>query len=141
MDVGLLHAHSGLRYLVLILLLAGIIRSFSALFSQKPWGSFDNLVGKWLLIFTHVQFLIGLVVYFANGWHNQLQHMSEATLRYNALEHPLAMILAVVLITIGRSRGRKAKSDSAKHRLAGVLWLIALVIILSRIPTQSWPGM
>lgn len=141
----MVHAHSGLRYLVLILLLAAIIRAFSAMFSGKTWGGFDKTLGRFLVLTTHVQVLIGLALYVVRERyviHGSFSDMmSSAPLRFIVIEHPLAMILAAVLITVGNSKAKKATSNGAKHRVAGILYLIGLVLILSRIPTSSWPGM
>lgn len=145
MDKILAHAHSGLRYLVLILLLAAIIRALSAMFSGKKWGGFDKTIGKFLVLTTHIQVLIGLALfvirerYIVHG--NISDLMSNAEARFMVIEHPLAMILAAILITMGSSKAKRASSDKAKHRVSGILYLIGLVLILSRIPTSSWPGM
>ncbi|MCB0736120.1 MAG: hypothetical protein KDC92_01310 [Bacteroidetes bacterium] len=133
--------HNLLRYALLIVLLAAIIRSFSAMFSNAGYGKLDNKLGLWLVLLTHVQIIIGLALYFMKGWHSHISEMAEAAVRYRALEHPLVMIIAAVLITIGRSKGKRKTTDKGKHQFAGILWLIALVLILSRIPSWTLPGM
>jgi len=46
------------------------------------------------------------------------------------------MLIAVILIHIGKTQARKAISDKAKHRRTLLFYLIALIIIMISIP---WP--
>ena len=141
MESGLLHLHNVLRYAILLILLIAIIRSFSGWMGKKEWGGLDNKLGLFLTIFVHTQFLLGFAIYFMKGWQNHLGNMSDANIRLRALEHPLIMLIAVVLITIGRSKSKKASNDVSKHKVSSILWLIALVLILSRMPSWSLPEM
>ena len=57
--------------------------------------------------------------------------MGQKVARFYSVEHPLMMIIAIVLITLGH---RKAKAGEANTKW---FFLIALVILLAMIP---WPG-
>jgi len=46
------------------------------------------------------------------------------------------MLLAIILLHIGKVQGRKAISDKAKHRRTLIFYILALLIILLSIP---WP--
>jgi hypothetical protein len=59
----LISAHSGMRYLVLLMLVAVIVNSLIGFTSKKPFGKTDNLLSLLLLIFTHIQLLVGLGTY------------------------------------------------------------------------------
>jgi uncharacterized membrane protein len=62
--------------------------------------------------------------------------MKNADLRFWAVEHPLMMIIAVVLVTIGRSKSKRATQDVSKHKTAFWFFAIAMLLMLSMIP---WP--
>jgi len=56
--------HSITRYLVLIALFGVIIQSLVGVVQSKPYGKLENKSGVWLIIFTHTQFILGLILYF-----------------------------------------------------------------------------
>jgi hypothetical protein len=55
-----------------------------------------------------------------------------------SLEHPLINIIAIVLITIGWSKHKKAANNDAKFQSIAIFYGIGLVLILSRIPWSLW---
>jgi hypothetical protein len=139
----ILSLHSFLRWVILLLLLVNIIRHFAAL--KKPFGNTDKKLGLWLMIFTHITFLLGIYQWFAGayGYHNISNIglsavMKDNAYRFFAIEHTVGMLVAIALITIARGVYRKNISDGKKHRRCITFYLFALVIILATIP---WPGM
>jgi hypothetical protein len=62
--------------------------------------------------------------------------MRSPVLRFFLVEHTLAMLLAVVLITIGNARMKRAADAVQSARTVLWFYLISLVVILSMIP---WP--
>jgi hypothetical protein len=46
------------------------------------------------------------------------------------------MLIAIIIIHIGRSKSKKANSDLGKHKAAFWYYLIGLILILASIP---WP--
>lgn len=135
----LLHLHSGTRWIILILLLYTILNSYSNWKTDKNFGAKDKMAALFTLIFTHLQLLGGLIIYFWDA-RNKVQFgdgmMSNSSIRFYTIEHFMMMIAAVAVITIGYSRSKKSDSDSAKHRKLFVWYLIALIIIMAAIP---WP--
>jgi len=131
MYTGLLHAHSGFRWLVVLFLVIVIIKAFSGWFGKKEYGKADNLIAILLLSFTHLQFVIGLAIYFIGG---KLASIAEAMkvpeARFWAVEHGVTMILAIVLITLGRVKSKKASTDELKHKKGAIYYTIALILIL-----------
>lgn len=135
MYTGLLHAHSGLRWIVLILLLVAIFNAFS----KKKSGVYtegDRKLALFTMISTHTQLLIGLVLYFLSPWVDLGDMMKDSITRFYTMEHTLMMVIAIVLITIGHSKSKKAADGAAKFKAISVFYLIALLIILAAIP---WP--
>lgn len=130
METGLVHLHSLLRWLTVIFLVIAIIKSLNGWLGKKAYQKSDNLVAVLLLSFTHTQALIGLALYFIKAWYTQMSNMGEATTRFWAVEHWLMMLIAVVLITIGRVKSKKAESDELKHKKGAIFYIIAFIIIL-----------
>ena len=126
----LLKTHSGLRYLVLLMLLVVIVNSLIGLTSKKTFGKTDNLLSLVLLITTHIQFLAGLVLYFVSPRVVFNDQTMQGDFRYWTIEHSTIMIIAVALITIARSTSKKLSDPVAKHRRLFLLNTVALAIIL-----------
>lgn len=138
---GLVHAHSGLRWVALILILVAI---FNAAKSQNSgrYEKKDKMINLFAMIFMHIQLLIGLGLYFLSPKVAFVENwMSSDTAggmyRFFGLEHIVGMVIAIALITMGRSKAeKKLKGTRDKHRKILTSYTIALVIILATIP---WP--
>ena len=62
--------------------------------------------------------------------------MKDPTTRFFAIEHIAGMLIAVILIHIGKAQAKRPIGDRAKHRNTLIFYFIALLIILLSIP---WP--
>jgi hypothetical protein len=128
---GLIHAHSGFRWLVVIFLIIAILKSFMAMKNKQAFTKSDNLIALLLLSFTHLQFVIGLAIYFMGGKLASIgDSMKDGAMRFWSLEHGLLMIVAIILITIGRVKSKKAATDELKHKKGLVFYSIAFLLIL-----------
>ena len=58
------HAHSGLRWVVLVVLLVAIVNNLTKMNSGKSYTKGDFKINLFTLIFSHIQFTIGMVLYF-----------------------------------------------------------------------------
>lgn len=134
---ALIHGHSGLRWVALILLLVAIFRAFT----RKNKGLYeqsDKMINLFTMVTLHIQLLLGLILYFTSakvtfvdGW------MKVSQARFYGLEHILMMVIAIAVVTIGRRKAEKKLTDPAKKHGAIALWYtIGLLIILAAIP---WP--
>ena len=138
---ALLHIHSAGRWIILLLLLFAILNSLIA--GNRPYIRTDNRLGLILTIVADLMLLIGIYLWFAGPWgYKQIEAngmsavMKDPYSRFFAVEHLAGMLIAVILIHIGKAQGRKAIGDKAKHRRTMIFYLIALLIILASIP---WP--
>jgi hypothetical protein len=144
MQTGLLHLHNILRWVILILLLWSIFKAYSGMKAKKAFDPADKKAWLFTMITGHVTLLLGLyqVLFGRIGWftHPALAEgetvMSNRGLRFFLVEHPILMILAIILITMGHGMAKKAVSDETKYRKALSYFLIALIAILVAIP---WP--
>ena len=135
--------HSYWAYIVLIILVIAVVNAFVGIFKKKDFKSTDLRLGLFTLIVSHIQLLIGLAWYFMSPYFNQLtsntsEVMKTKEIRLLALEHPVMMIIAITLITIGWSKHKKKTTSIAKFKTFAIFYGLALLLILSRIPWTNW---
>ena len=132
--------HSLFRWVLLAALVWAIIRAYAGWFGKKSWTNTDKKSGLYLQILADMQLLLGLVLYIFKSPRGlevfRTQEMSTvmSDLRYFAVEHPLMMILAIVLIHVGKARSNKFADSVLQHKNAAVFYTLALLFILSRVP-------
>ena len=136
--------HSYWAFLVLLVLVFGIGNAFIGNIKGKDFESRDLRISLFGLIFSHLQLLIGLILYFVSPWFDQWSAigmggvMKDAQIRLYLIEHPFTNIIAIVLITMGWSL-HKRQSDSGKKFLRiGLFYSFGLLLLLSKIPWNNW---
>ena len=144
METGLKHLHSFLPYILLTVLVLALLKSFVAFRSNQPHTEAHRKNGLIVLIVAHLQLLLGIVLYIVspkglNTLNDMGTTMKNPDLRLYALEHPVMMIIAIVFITMAYSKSKKNIADRLKHKVKTVNYLIALALILSKIPWAVWP--
>ena len=139
--------HSYWAYLVVFVVLIATINALAGFMGNKEYGPKDFRLALFALITTHIQFLIGLVLFFVSplGLQNIMnvgmgEVMGNSVYRLYAVEHPTVMILTVVFITIGYSKHKKKLVSKPKFKMLAIFYTIALVLLLSRIPWAQWLG-
>lgn len=132
---GLIHAHSGLRWIVLVLLIAATFKALMKWRSNVNYSAGDRKLNLFAMISMHVQLLLGLALFFMSDKVNFSQ-MKDAMYRFFTVEHSVMMLLAIALVTIGHSKSKKAADDAGKFRTIFIFYGIALLLILVAIP---WP--
>ena len=140
----LLTSHSVLRYAVLLLLIGVIIRFGLAKIFKRQYNDLDDKLSLFTLIFTHIQFLLGLALYFISpitraAMSDMSAAMQDESLRFWAVEHIVIMTLAVIMITIGRVRAKsKGLRTDEKFRRVIIFYSIGLVLIIAGIPWERF---
>ncbi|MDX1444831.1 hypothetical protein [Lishizhenia sp.] len=136
MDI-LVSAHSGLRYIALLLLVIAVVNAIG----NKTKGEYlkkDKMINLFTMIIMHIQLLMGLVLY-VNFWISKVPAGAAMKMpfRFYTVEHIFMMIIAIVLITVGRKKAEKeGLAGFNKHRLIRNFYGIALLLIFFAIP---WP--
>ena len=138
---GLLHLHSVLRWVILLLLLIAIFKSLAD--RAKPFTDTHKKIGLFLVICADLILLVGLYQWFAGplGLKNiqnigMKEVVGNSYYRFFAIEHTTGMLIAVILIHIGRALGKKNIPDTLKHKRLLLFYGLALLIILISVP---WP--
>ncbi len=132
--------HSITRYIVLLGGIGAIITILMAARNRT------KLFSTIFLASSHLQLVIGLVLYFGNGWFGLLKEQGmkgimEASkqyphLRFFIVEHIAMMVIAIILVTIGHSKLKKALANNTKLSTPLILFVVALLVMLASIP---WP--
>ena len=131
------HAHSGLRWIVLALLIYAIFNAFTKWQSGNSFEEKDRKINLFTMISVHIQILIGFALYFMSDRVQFVaETMKDSVLRFFAVEHLTMMLIAAVLITIGNAMSKKAADDTSKFKKTFIYFLIGLIIIIVAIP---WP--
>lgn len=135
--------HSVLRWVVLLAGLLAVARACVGWTGRRPWTAADSRAGLWFTIALDLQLLAGLWLYLAlspltsMALESMADTMRNSSLRFWSVEHPFGMMVALILAHVGRVYVRKATTGASRHRVAAVLFSVALVVILLSSP---WPG-
>ena len=133
--------HSYAAALLLATLITALFFIIYGWITNKSFSKTNQMFALIGLAATHTQVLFGLILYFLSplGLSNfSGAAMKDSASRLYMLEHPLMMILAVVLVTIGYTKAKKAETDKLKYRYIVLFYSIGLLFILSRIPWSVW---
>ena len=132
--------HNLLRWGVLIFGLWTLLNALTGVFGKRNYTANDNRSNLLFMIFCDIQLLIGLILYFTNSWFDRLKdlgnNMKDPYNRFFTMEHTTLMIVAWILVHVGRASVKRAATDAAKHKRMLILFGIAILLILISIP---WP--
>jgi hypothetical protein len=135
--------HSYNHYLLLAALIFVLYRSFSGWLGNKPYEKADNAASAALVGLTHLQALLGLIMYFGTSaytttaFSNMKAAMKDEWQRYFTVEHATMMLVAVVLIQLGRTLSKKASVDAEKHKKVAIYTSIATLIIVGTLAMKG----
>jgi len=136
----LLQFHSINRWLVLILAIIVLFRSFNGWQSRRTYTKGDNLTHTIFIGLLHLQALTGLLLYFVYSPVTQQifadfgAAMKNSSSRFWAVEHIAGTLVGTIIAQVGRTLSKKAHADELKHKKAFIYTLIAILIILLVIP-------
>ncbi len=136
----LLVLHNLLRWFILIFGIWTVLNAISGLTGKREFLPADNRSNFFFMLGMDIQLLIGLALYFTGAWFERLQHLGEnmkdANLRFFTMEHEFLMILAWILVHVGRVAVKKAAASSVKFKRSLIFFGITLLLILIAMP---WP--
>tara|TARA_B100000767_G_scaffold275786_1_gene315602 strand:+ start:486 stop:923 length:438 start_codon:yes stop_codon:yes gene_type:complete len=136
-------AHSYWALTVLFLLIFAIANAFIGIIKGKTFDSTDFRRSLFVLITSHIQILLGILLYFFSPWFGKwsvlgMGVMKDSSARLYLVEHPTVNLLAVVLITMGWSMHKRQSLDVKKFSRIGIFYSLGFFLILSRIPWNVW---
>ncbi|MCB0628701.1 MAG: cytochrome B [Saprospiraceae bacterium] len=131
------HAHSGLRWIVLILLVVAIVTAWQNTSKKETYEPKEQRLALFTLIVSHLQLLLGLVLFFISPMVQfTSETMGNAVMRFFTVEHTTGMALAIALITIGYSRAKRQAPSAKGFKTLATFYALGLLLILISIP---WP--
>lgn len=135
--------HSYWAYLVLLILAVAIFNSFLGKILRRDFSTKDLRISLFGLIFSHIQLVIGLILYFVSPWFGKWSELGvgvvkNAETRLYLIEHPITNILAIVLITMGWSMHKRQSLSGKKFLRIGLFYTLGLVLLLSKTPLINW---
>ena len=135
----LLPLHSFVRWLVLASLVFTICKAYQGWLLNKPFTYFDNFIRHSTATISHIQLLIGLLLYYVSPIVSYFfQNFNEAVhnreVRFFGMEHSLMMFIAVSVISAGSSIAKMKVKDAEKFKTMAIWYTIALIIIFFSIP-------
>ena len=133
--------HNILRWAVLLFGVWTLLSALTGVFSKRNYTATDNKASLFFMISCDIQLLLGLILYFNGMWFdrvksNMAEVMKNPMERFFAVEHAVMMIIAWLLVHIGRSMVKRSTIDSQKHTRSLIYFGLAIVIIIAMIP---WP--
>jgi len=135
--------HSYNRYLILAALAAVLFLSWKGWMGKSAYGKADNAAGAALLGLCHLQLLVGLIQYAFTSAYTQTAFadfgaaMKDNWMRYFAVEHITAMLIAIVLVQLGRTFSKRKSDDTAKHKTVAIYTTIATLLIVGTLAMKG----
>lgn len=140
----ILQLHSYWAIIVLLVLLIAFANALIAFIKKRSYKDLDMRIARFTLIVMHFQLLFGLGVYFVSTYYKSAKAvgmgaaMRDSSTRFYIMEHPLVMILAIVLVTVGFVKHKKQPISLARFKTLSIYYALALLLVLSRIPWGQW---
>jgi hypothetical protein len=113
---ALLHAHSGLRFLILLLGVVNIVVLGGSLATKKPFAKMHRILGASYAGSLHLQVLLGLSLVAMGDWFPAL------------IGHLTMMILAAVSAQVAMTMNRKRPVPGLQIPLAGVVVSLLFIV-------------
>lgn len=135
----LLVLHSLFRWVVLLLLLYAIYRSWRGYLLKTSFTKTDNSIRHWTATIAHIQLIFGIILYTQSPVAKAL--FSGSSNGYSdpvffGLIHITLMLTAIVFITIGSAKAKRKTAHSDKFKTMLTWFTVGLLIIFIAIP---WP--
>jgi len=132
--------HNLLRWAVLLFGIWTLLNALTGVFGKRSYTPSDNKSNLFFMISCDIQLLLGLILYFTNSWFDRLKdlgnNMKDPYNRFFTMEHLTMMLIAWILVHVGRAQVKRATTSSAKHNRMLLFFGLAILLILASIP---WP--
>ena len=143
MYLAILAIHNFNRWLILLFSVSSFGKSLIGWKNNSEWQNTDDKLSVGVMGTVHLQFLLGLMLYFwlspvtKLAFQNMKMAMKDKALRFFAVEHFVGMFVAVIVVSIARVRSKKLEAG-ARHRFWFIGLLVFILIVLASTP---WPGL
>lgn len=115
----LLQAHSGWRWIVLILLVILAIKALVGWLGKQKWGSADTRLLLFTRVALYIQVVLGIILYILLQFWNNMRFTGE---------HVIVALVAVGALEFGAARAKKS-TGSKMYMFAFIGSALALLLI------------
>jgi hypothetical protein len=135
-----LNVHNIIRWFALIVGIVIAVLAFLGWFGKKDWSERDRKWGMYYTIAMDIQLLLGLLLYFFLSPLTRLAFqdfsasMGNQGLSFFAIEHPFAMLLAVVFAHLGSALSKKAPDSTGKFKRAAIWYTLSVLLLIIGMP-------
>ena len=116
----LLQAHSGWRWLVLILLVITAVKTLVGWLGKQKWSNTDTRLLLFTRVALYIQVVLGVSLYILLQYWNHLRFTGE---------HVIVALLAVGAFEFGAARAKKSTASSKMYRFAFIGCALALILV------------
>jgi hypothetical protein len=120
-STALFHAHSGLRYLVLLAALVALAYLLRGWMARRPWDKAARVVGAVFTGLLDLQALLGIGVALARPWQRSY------------IGHVATMLLALVAAHALGGSARRLSDDRARYGRALLAVVVPVLLIIAGI--------
>jgi hypothetical protein len=137
---SILVLHSLVRWAIMLFGLWTVLNALNGVLGKTAYTPSDNRTSLFFSISCDIQLIIGLILYFNGPWFDKLKdlgnNMKDPYDRFFTMEHAVMMLIAWILVHIGRVAVKKASGDAAKHKRSLLFFGLVMALIIAAVP---WP--
>jgi len=137
--------HSSWAFLVLFIFLLTISNYIYAYIKNRVFNfNLDFRLASFTLIILYIQIILGFINWFTSSYFQGIKdgqmgvYMKNSHDRLLVMEHPVMMLVALLLVHYGFRRMKKAESSKKKYMAIILFYTLAFLLILVRIPWKTW---
>ena len=128
--------HNLLPYLLIPIVILAVIKYFLTAFLGKESSIKECKLLSISMILAHLQLIFGILVFskfvFSNPDWTEI--MKNAESRETFIEHPFMMLIAIILISVGKVKAKKTEDNTKCAKITFTYFFIALALILFSTP-------
>lgn len=114
-------AHSGWRWIVLVMLIFMMVKMIVGWLGNQSWTNLDDRLLKATRYVIYIQVVLGVILLIMMGQFTNMRVIGE---------HVIVALLGVGGIEFGAARAKKADGSKNKFKFASIGLIISLVLIL-----------
>jgi len=128
--------HNLLPYLLIPIVILAVIKYFLAAFLGKESSIKECKLLSISMILAHLQLIFGILVFskFAFSNPDWTEIMKNTESRETFIEHPFMMLIAIILISVGKVKAKKTEDNTKCAKITFTYFFIALALILFSTP-------
>jgi hypothetical protein len=137
--------HNIMRWVIIILAAIALFRAYRGLLGKREWLELDRKTGVFFNAALDMQLLLGIILWIFGNWGIKAFDLAASggdnrmSILYFALEHPIAMLVAVILAHVGTASAKRIQDSIARHKKVAIFFTLAVIIILVSIPWTQRP--